>query len=76
MLDWRSLDLSTLTPMQKCVRSTLISTQSGGRSNLFLKQNYVRLALNALSFCKLYAKINAKLEMVHAKFNGNVCKIG
>ena len=32
-------------------------------------QNYVRLALNALNLCKIYAKINAKYVRFTLKFN-------
>ena len=50
-------------------------------------QNYVRLALNALNLCKIYANFNAKYvrstlnfnaKYVRStsKFNGKLCKIG
>ena len=50
-------------------------------------QNYVRLALNALNLCKIYAKFNAKYvrstlnfnaKYVRStpKFNAKLCKIG
>ena len=32
-------------------------------------QNYVRLALNALKLCKIYAKFNAKYVRSTLKFN-------
>ena len=32
-------------------------------------QNYVRLALNALNLCKIYAKFNAKYVRSALKFN-------
>ena len=32
-------------------------------------QNYVRLALNALNLCKIYAKFNAKYVRSTLKFN-------
>ena len=50
-------------------------------------QNYVRLALNALNLCKIYAKFNAKYvrstlkfnaKYVRStpKFNAKLCKVG
>ena len=50
-------------------------------------QNYVRLAMNALNLCKIYAKFNAKYvrstlkfnaKYVRStqKFNAKLCKIG
>ena len=50
-------------------------------------QNYVRLALNAMNLCKIYAKFNAKYvrstlkfnaKYVRStpKFNAKLCKIG
>ena len=50
-------------------------------------QNYVRLALNALNLCKIYAKFNAKFVRSTLKFNAKyvrstpnfnakLCKIG
>ena len=38
-------------------------------------QNYVRLALNALNICKIYAKFNAKYVRSPPKFNAKLCKI-